>query len=111
MCTILDNLATHGLGQPGLLNGYSECKQGMIDKFRIVDVRPLIDGPNSLIDYELNIMRVISYLEIGENVVICCRLGISRSNAIALGVLIHYFKINFSRAMELITPRCQYAIF
>jgi hypothetical protein len=51
MYTILDNLATHGLGQPGLLNGYSECKQGLIDKFRIVDVRPLIDGPNSLIDY------------------------------------------------------------
>ena len=60
MYKILDNLATHGLGQPGLLNGYSECKQGLIDKFRIVDVRTLIDGPNSLIDYELNIMRVIS---------------------------------------------------
>jgi hypothetical protein len=72
---ILDNPATHGLGEPGLLQGYSECKQGLIDKFRIVDVRTLNDDPNSLVDYELNIMRVISYLETDENVVICCRLG------------------------------------
>ena len=101
----MDNLATHGLGEPGILQGYSECKQGLIDKFRIVDVRTLNDGPNSLVDYELNIMRVISYLEMEENVVICCRLGISRSNAIALGVLLHYFKIDFSRSMELIRSK------
>ena len=105
MYKILDNLATHGIGEPGILKGYSECKQGLIDKFRIVDVRTLIDGPNSLFDYELNIIRVISYLELDEKVVICCRLGISRSNAIALGVLVHYFKINFSQAMELISSR------
>lgn len=88
-----------------MLQGYSECKQGLIDKFRIVDVGTLNDGPNSLFDYELNIMRVISYLELDEKIVICCRLGISRSNAIALGVLVHYFKINFNRAMELISSK------
>ena len=102
MYKILDNLATHGIGEPGILKGYSECKQGLIDRFRIIDVRTLIDGPNPLFDYELNIMRVISYLEIDEKVVICCRLGISRSNAIALGVLVYYFKMNLSQAMELI---------
>lgn len=105
MNKILDNLATHGLGEPGILQGYSECKQGLIDKFRIVDVRTLIDGPNPLFDYELNIIRAISYLEIDEKVVICCRLGISRSNAIALGVLVHHFKINFNQAMELISSK------
>lgn len=105
MYKILDNLATHGLGEPGLLQGYSECKQGLIDKFRIVDVRTLNDGPNSLFDYELNIMRVISYLELDEKVVVCCRLGLSRSNAIALGVLVNHFKINFNRAMELISSK------
>jgi protein-tyrosine phosphatase len=102
MYKILDNLATHGIGEPGILKGYSECKQGLIDRFRIIDVRTLIDGPNPLFDYELNIMRVISYLEIDEKVVICCRLGISRSNAIALGVLVYYFKMNLNQAMELI---------
>jgi len=102
---ILGNLATHGLGEPGILQGYSECKQGLIDKFRIVDVRTLNDGPNSLFDYELNIIRAISYLEIDEKVVICCRLGISRSNAIALGILVHHFKIDFNHAMELISSK------
>jgi protein-tyrosine phosphatase len=88
-----------------LLSGYSECKEGFIDNFRIVDVRTLVDGDNSLFEYGLKIVRVVSYLEMGEKVVICCRAGISRSNAIALGVLVHYFKIDFSRALELITSK------
>jgi hypothetical protein len=102
---ILDNLATHGIGEPGLLSGYSECKEGFIDNFRIVDVRTLVDGENSLFEYGLNIVRVVSYLEMDERVVICCRAGVSRSNATALGVLVHYFKIDFSRALELITSK------
>jgi hypothetical protein len=61
----------------------------------------MVDGENSLFEYELNIVRVVSYLELGEKVVICCRAGVSRSNAIALGVLVHYFKIDFNRALEL----------
>jgi protein-tyrosine phosphatase len=105
MYKILDNLATHGIGEPGILKGYSECKQGSIDNFRIIDVRTLVDGPNPSFDYELSIMRVISNLEIDEKVVICCRLGISRSNAIALGVLVHYFKIEFDQALELIISK------
>ena len=105
MNKILDNLATHGIGEPGLLKGYSECKEGLIDNFRIVDVRTLVDGENPLFEYELNIIRVVSYLELGEKVVICCRIGISRSNAIALGVLAHYFKIDFNQALELITSK------
>src|ERR671923_1737348 len=102
MYKMLDNLATHGIGERGILKGYSECKQGLIDRFRIVDVRTLIDGPNPLFDYELNMIRVISYLELDEKVVICCRLGISRSNAFALGVLVYYFKMHLNQAMELI---------
>jgi hypothetical protein len=101
---ILDNLATHGIGKPGLLAGYSECKEGFIDKFRIVDVKTMVNGENSLIEYELNIVRVVSYLEMGEKVVFC-RASVSRSNAIALGVLVHYFKIDFSQALQLITSK------
>src|SRR5919197_1358500 len=105
MHRIIDSLATHGIGEPGFLKGYHECKQGLIDNFRIVDVRTLIDGPNPLFEYKLNIMRVTSYLEVDEKVVICCRLGISRSNAVALGVLVHYFKINFNQALKLIRSK------
>ena len=54
---ILDNLATHGIGEPGLLNWYYECKEGFIHNFRIVEVRTLVVGKNSLFEYELNIMR------------------------------------------------------
>src|SRR5215831_4544420 len=102
---ILDNLATYGIGEPGLFAGYSECKEGFIETFRIVDVRTLVDGENPLFEYELNIIRVVSYLELGEKAVICCRAGVSRSNAIALGVLAYYFKIDFNKALELITAK------
>ena len=58
-----------------MLGGYSECKEGFIDgvrTVRIVDVRTLVDGENSLFEYELNIVRVVR----GEKVVICCRAGV-----------------------------------
>lgn len=66
-------------------------------------MRTLVYGENPLFEYELNIMRVVIYLELGEKVVICCRAGVSRSNAIALGVLVHHFKIDVNQAFELIT--------
>lgn len=59
----------------------------------------MIDGENAISKYMLNIVRVTSYLEIGERVVICCRAGVSRSNAIAVGVLVCYFKMDFYEAM------------
>ena len=105
MYKILHNLGTHGVGEPGLLKRYSECMEGFIDSFRIVDVRILVDGENPLLEYGLNIMRVVSYLELGEKVVICCRAGISRSNAIALGVLVYYFKKDINHALTLITSK------
>jgi protein-tyrosine phosphatase len=76
------------------------CEIGFIDDFRIIDVRTLVDEDNSLSQYMLNI-RVTSYLEVGEKVVICCRVGVFRSNAIALGALVYYFKMDFHKAMEL----------
>ena len=65
----------------------------------------MVDGENPLFEYELNIIRAVSYLELGDKVVICCRAGVSRSNAIALGVLAHHFKIDFNVALELITSK------
>ncbi|HXX97108.1 MAG TPA: hypothetical protein VEL11_08345 [Candidatus Bathyarchaeia archaeon] len=47
-------------------------------------------------------MRVVSYLELGEKVVVCCSHGMNRSNAIALGLLVQYFKMDFFKARELI---------
>ncbi|MGB7956638.1 MAG: hypothetical protein WCF23_21915 [Candidatus Nitrosopolaris sp.] len=97
MYNILTNLATHGIGKPGIIERYVNCEIGFIDDFRIIDVRTLIDGENIPSEYLLNIVRVTSYLELREKVVICCRVGASRSNAIAVGVLVRYFKMDFHR--------------
>ena len=105
MYKILTNLATHGIGSPGTIERYVNCEVGFIDDFRIIDVRTLIDGNNIPSDYLLNIVRVTSYLELGENVVICCRVGASRSNAIAVGVLVRYFKMEFYKAMEVVISK------
>lgn len=82
------------------------CEIGFIDDCRIIDVRvlPEFDTPSSF-EYKLNIMRVASYLELGEKVVVCCSHGMNRSNAIALGVLVEYFKMDFFKALDLIKSR------
>src|ERR1700739_707467 len=53
----------------------------------------------------LNIVRVTSYLELGEKVVVCCSHGMNRSNAIALGVLVQHFRMDFFEALELIKSK------
>lgn len=109
MYLILDNLETHEIGDPriikGIIKGYVICEIGFINDFRIIDVRTLLDGQdnnNSISEYLLNIVRVTSYLEIGEKVVTYSYAGVSRSNAIGIGVLVHYFKMDFHKAMELV---------
>jgi hypothetical protein len=111
---ILDNVVTHGIGEPGIVGHYVDCQIVFIDDFRIIKVRVLLNGEdnnnnNHLSEYILNIVRVTSYLEIGEKVVICSCASASRSNSIALGVLVLYFKIDFYRARDLVrskVPRC-----
>src|SRR5215469_7490950 len=108
MYKILENLATDGLGEPTELSSYVDCEIGLIDDFRIIDVRvlPEFDTPSSPSEYKLNIVRVTSYLELGEKVVVvCCSHGMNRSNANALGVLVQYFKMDFFKALELIKSR------
>ena len=80
MYKILENLATDGLGEPSELSGYLDCEIGLIDDFRIIDVRilPEFDTPSPF-EYKLNIMRVAGYLELGEKVVVCCSHGMNRS--------------------------------
>ena len=107
MYKILDNLATHSIGESVYpLEKYVDAQIGWIDGFRIIDVRMLNDYEgNSNWDYKLNIARVTSYLECNVPVVICCDTGQSRSNAIALGVLVQRFKMGFYDAWELIKKK------
>lgn len=107
MFSVNEVLAVHALGEKGyypLL--YVDLDVGMIKGHRIVDVRCLYDEPlNNHNDYRLNIMRAVSWLEIDERVVICCGAGISRSPAIAVGVLVKHFKMNFYDAMNLVDEK------
>jgi hypothetical protein len=107
MYKILENLATHGLGEPRELKNYIDGQIGFIDDFRIIDVRKLPEfvAPPSPAEYKLNIIRVTSYLELGDKVAICSSRGMNRSNAVALGVLVQHFKMDFFKAWELIQTR------
>jgi len=106
MYKLLDNLAVHGFNGSAtnakIDMKYIDAEFGYINDFKIIDVRMLNDLGNSEQEYELNILRVTSELDEGNKVVICCEAGRSRSNAIALGVLVKYFKMNFYDAWELI---------
>lgn len=39
MYRILNNLATHGIGEPGIIEKYVNCEVETIDDFRIIDVK------------------------------------------------------------------------
>ena len=72
----------------------------------VADVRDLYDDDsNSLEDYEKKIDLAWELIEKQGRVVICCVAGISRSNAIALGVLVKYFDMDFYDAWELVRQR------
>ena len=105
MFKIKDNLATHGVdwftGHP-------------FEGWEIIDARVLREAdepnPNPPELYLKLIHDSEKHLKEGKNVVIYCSGGASRSNSIALGVLIDYFKMNFYDALSLIedkVPVCQ----
>ncbi len=59
-----------GLGEPSELSSCVDCEIGLIDDFRIIDARvlPEFDTLSSASEYKLNVVRVTSYLELGEKV-------------------------------------------
>ena len=62
----------------------------------VVDVRRLRDDySNTLEDYQKYIDLSFRAIKEHGKFVICCSYGISRSNAIALGVLVKYYDMSF----------------
>ena len=109
---ILDNrLATAGISQ----FSYKVLNEGLhqtnkyenaIDSWQILDVRDLFDDDsNSLKDYKEKIDLAWDLIQKHGKVVICCVAGISRSNAVALGVLVKYFNMDFYEAWELVKSK------
>ena len=110
MYLINDVLAVGSIFQTKPKMWYIDAVICNIDDFIIVDVRMLNkDTPNPIQDYMLNIMRVTSWLECGNKVVICSSTGRSRAAAIAAGVLIKYFKMSFNQALDLIISKVSIA--
>jgi len=72
--------------------------------FSIVDVRDLVDKVGNTSEVVINkIDNALSKLASGERVVICCDHGISRSNAIAAGVLSRLENISLNKAVTKVT--------
>jgi len=93
---ILENIATDALGEPTEISSYVDCKIGLIDDFTIIDVRvlPDFDAPLLPSQYKLNIMKVTSYLELGQKVVVCCSHGMNRilQNGFFQGIRVNKIK-------------------
>jgi hypothetical protein len=101
MYIINDILAIDAIPQTKEHMRYVDAVVGNIEDFQIIDVRMLKDSDSNRDgEYLLNIVRVTSWLQCNEKVVICSSMAKSRSPAIAVGVLIKYFKLDFFSAWD-----------
>ena len=67
----------------------------------VIDVRDLVDKDGNSVDLvHKKIMQGVASLQEGYRTVICCDYGMSRSNAIATGVLSKYEDISLSSALR-----------
>ncbi len=51
------------------------------------------------------VIEAIELIKRYDKVVICCPAGVSRSNSIAVGVLVKYFGISFEEACKLVNKK------
>ena len=67
----------------------------------IVDVRELVDkGGNSVDSIKTKIDHAIAYLNQDKKIVVSCDYGMSRSNAVAAGILVKHENINLNQAIR-----------
>lgn len=102
---IPNRLATHGLGET--VYPAKKKEDGFLEntEWRIADVRTLKDEPQPLANYEHEIRYVREIMRYFPKVVICCGAGQSRSNAIAVAMLMEIFEYDFYRAKQLVEDK------
>lgn len=67
----------------------------------VIDVRDLVDNPgNPALSILEKINQGVSALNNGRRVIVCCDYGMSRSNAIAAGILTLFEKDNFDHSLR-----------
>ncbi len=105
MFKITNAIATHGLGET---NYPATALDGrMLDEtdYWIVDVRDMLDESQPAEVYQKKIEYAISCLDKNKKIVICCGAGQSRSNAIAIGVLMKKYNMDFYDAYNLVREK------
>ena len=100
ICWITDKIGT------GAFEKVAEQK----GSFDILDVRQLVDKPgNSAVEVKKLIHSALEILNQGKKIVICCDHGISRSNAIASGVIAKSKNISFYDAVRIVLDKTNHA--
>jgi protein-tyrosine phosphatase len=125
MKQIIENvLATIGLGDMGwdyiddiyvgpdfifhLPNGPQSIAEQKEEKWKVLDCRDMEDGPgNPLVAYDLLISRGCQMIEDYGKVMVGCTAGISRSNAIAAGILMKKFGYSYYEALGLVHEKVE----
>ena len=106
MFQITDKIATHGLGESTYPSTALQDGRLLEDTdFWIVDVRDILDESQPAEVYERTIQRAVAALDKNEKIVICCGAGQSRSNAIAIGVLMKKYNMDFYDAYNLVREK------
>lgn len=79
--------------------------------FHIIDVRNLVDkSGNSSDAIKEKIDSSLNFLKQNQKIVICCDYGMSRSNAIAAGVIAKHNNISFNEALAYVLEKTQQEI-
>jgi hypothetical protein len=110
MYIVNGTLAVDAIPQTKKEMRYVDAVIGKKEGFQIIDVRMLrYSHSNRDEEYLLNIVRVTSWLQCNEKVVICSSTAKSRSPAIAVGVLIKHFKLDFLGAWDQVRKKVPFA--
>ncbi len=108
--TINEWLATHGL-EPQFGSELSELilqpdTNNMIIGFTAFDIRErLPDAPTDLYIYRRIVNEAAEIVKDKKKIVICCSAGVSRSNSIAIALLMRHTKMSFERALILVKEK------
>jgi nucleoside-diphosphate-sugar epimerase len=69
----------------------------------VLDVRDLVDKSGNDIQYViLKINDGVDLLRNGNRIIVCCDYGMSRSNSIAAGIIIKFYNLDFSSAVQIL---------
>lgn len=92
------NWLTQYIGTASYIEGYRYCEEY---GFTCLDVRDLVDKRgNTQQSIRVKIEDGIKLLGQGNKIVVCCDYGMSRSNSIAIGIIVKYENRSFENVVE-----------